>query len=89
MLEDKTLFSFPAVSVSLETVHSIEEGAHDSNGIYLHRSSGESITINKKDGGDEFVKGLKRGDRIILVYSNDIIIAAYGPIERDKLYTRR
>ena len=85
-LENKILASSPGLNIELVTVGDIMSDGEDYAICILGRSALlPGIPISSH--GKEFIKELKKGDKLIIVRQEDLYLAAYGPIDESKLYT--
>jgi len=85
--------SLPSLSpykVEIVTVHFVRQiGRTEEYRIYLDENLETAPFIDLRSDGKEFISGLKKGDKFIAISRGVFCLAAYGPIEENKLYNSK
>ena len=86
-LENRTLASSPELSVEIVEVRNIQENNPNGYEISLVGKNLEERKISIGPDGKNFVRGLLREDKLLVIMNWEKCVAVYGLLEKDKFYT--
>jgi len=84
-LEDRTIVSVPATSVSIVTIANIQKRRDYYELVFGNADESLSVSLSGKD----FAEGLQRGDKVFIFMQGNRCAGLYGPLEKGRLYAFR